>query len=138
MPVAASPDALEALDVDLIAASARQPLGTVAILFRRVPIVDVPRHWRKVSLDLNAEVYLHRTKEAGVSVYAPMRSGFSARLLGRKMRFLGELPSQIADTVLVKLAEDATLRARIVDAPPPYLRQSLPNMGLFISIRCRS
>lgn len=138
MPVAASPDALEALDVDLIAASARQPLGTVAILFRRVPIVDVPRHWRKVSLDLNAEVYLRRTKEAGVSVYAPMRSGFSARLLGRKMRFLGELPSQIADTVLVKLAEGATLRARIVDAPPPYLRQSLPNMGLFISIRCRS
>lgn len=138
MQVAAPPVANQALDADLMSARTKQPLGTLSIIFPRVPLVDVSRHWRKVDLDLNAEVYLRRTKEVCVSVYAPMRSGFAARLLGRKMRFLGELPSQISDTVLVKFAEGATLRARIVDAPPPYLRQNLPNMGLFISIRCRS
>jgi len=138
MPVAATPDVIQALDVDLGAARAKQPVGTLSILFPRVPLVDVPRQWRKVELGLNAEVYLRRTKEAGVSVYAPMRSGFSARLFGRKMRRLGELPTQISDAVMLKLTEGATLRARLVDAPPPYLRQNHPDMGLYISIRCRS
>ncbi|HCY98437.1 MAG TPA: hypothetical protein DHV56_00355 [Rhodobacter sp.] len=67
-----------------------------------------------------------------------MRAGFAARFLGRKLRAIGELPPEVADTLLVKLAEGASLRARIVDVPPPYLRQDIPEMGFYISIRCRS
>lgn len=138
MPVAGTPDVLQALDADLVAAREKQPPGTVAILFRRVPLVEVPRNWRKVDLDLNAEVVLRRTQDMRVSVHTPMRSGFSARLLGRKMRLLGELPPEISEAVIMKLAEGATLRARLVDVPPLYLRQSHPGMGFYISIRCRS
>jgi hypothetical protein len=124
--------------VDLCVASERQPLGTVAILFRRVPVLGVPRAWRRVKIDLHTQVHLRRTERSGVAIYAPMRSGFAARFFGSKLRAMGELPPEIADTLLVKLGQGASLRARLVDVPPPCLRQDIPEMGFYISIRCRS
>ncbi|HCY99385.1 MAG: hypothetical protein A3D16_20030 [Rhodobacterales bacterium RIFCSPHIGHO2_02_FULL_62_130] len=124
--------------VDLSAARGRQPPGTITILFRRVPILCVPRMWRKVKIDLHTQVYLRASANSGVAVYGPMRSGFAALFLGEKKRIMGELPSEIADMVLLKLAQGSSLRAYLVDASPPNLRKDLPEMGFYISIRCRS
>lgn len=138
MANAAFLDPVRSSVVDLSAASERQPPGTVAILFRRVPVLGVPRAWRRVKIELHADVHLRPTDRSGIAVYAPMRAGFAARFLGRKLRAMGELPPEVADTLLVKLAEGASLRARLVDMPPPYLRQAIPEMGFYLSIRCRS
>ena len=138
MANAAFLDPVRSSVVDLSAASERQPPGTVAILFRRVPVLGVPRAWRNVKIELHTQLHLRPTDRPGIAVYAPMRSGFAARFLGRKLRVMGELPPEVADTLLVKLAEGASLRARLVDVPPPYLRQAIPEMGFYLSIRCRS
>ena len=92
MANAAFLDPVRSSVVDLSAASERQPPGTVAILFRRVPVLGVPRAWRNVKIELHTQVHLRPTDRPGIVVYAPMRSGFAARFLGQKLRAMGELP----------------------------------------------
>jgi hypothetical protein len=67
-----------------------------------------------------------------------MRAGVVARFLGPKVRKMGILPDNVAEVVLLKLQEGASLRARIIDAPPPRLRAGETNMGIFLSIRCKA
>lgn len=123
---------------DLNTALLRRPKGTVSLLFRKVPLLEVPPAWRRLSLDLHLGVDLLATDDGMVAAYAPMRRGLAARLLGGKVRLMGVLPDYAAETVLQKLSEGARIRARLVDAPPPQLRGTGADMGFFLSIRCKS
>ncbi|MCF8516878.1 MAG: hypothetical protein K9G72_21335 [Rhodobacteraceae bacterium] len=123
---------------ELLAAVDRTPRGTVSLLFGRVPVHQVQPSWRGVRVELHQEVDLYPDDQGGVYVIAPMRSGFGARLFGRKWRVLGVLPLHVAEVILIKYAEGAILRARIVDMLPPRLRANGPDMGFYVSIRCRS
>lgn len=116
----------------------RQPPGTVTMLFNKVPVLQVPRAWQRVPLDLHLEVELRRATDGTVAIHAPMRAGMAARFLGPKIRKMGILPDDVAEAVLLKLHEGARLRARIIDAPPPRLRTGRTDMGIFISIRCKA
>lgn len=113
----------------------RQPPGTVTVLFNKVPVLQVPRSWQRVPLDLNLDVELRPAADGTVAIHAPMRAGLAARFLGPKIRKMGTLPDDVAEAVLLKLHEGARLRARIIDAPPPRLRSGRTDMGIFISIR---
>lgn len=116
----------------------RQPAGTVSMLFHKVPVLQVPRAWRRVPLDLHLDVELGPAHDGTVVILAPMRAGIAARLFGPKIRNMGILPDDVAAVVLLKLQQGAHLRARIIDAPPPHLRAGQADMGIFLSIRCRA
>lgn len=135
LAVAHSPSVAAALSPDVLV---RQPPGTVSMLFHKVPVLQVPRAWRWVPLDLHLDVELRSANDGTLPVYAPMRAGIAARVLGPKVRKMGILPDDVADVVLLKLQEGAHLRARIIDAPPPRLRTGRMDMGIFLSIRCKA
>lgn len=116
----------------------RQPPGTVTMLFNKVPVLQVPRSWQRVPLDLHLDVELRRATDGTVAIQAPMRAGMAARFFGPKIRKMGILPDDVAEAVLLKLQEGARLRARIIDAPPPLLRTGRSDMGIFVSIRCKA
>lgn len=116
----------------------RQQPGTVSMLFHKVPVLQVPRAWRWAPLDLHLDVELRPANDGSVAIHAPMRAGVVARFLGPKVRKMGILPNDVAAVVLLKLQEGATLRARIIDAPPPRLRAGETDMGIFLSIRCKA
>ena len=116
----------------------RQPPGTVSMLFHKVPVLQVPRAWRRAPLDLHLDVELRPANDGAVAIHAPMRAGITARLFGPKVRKMGILPDNVAAVVLLKLQEGAHLRARIVDAPPAGLRPGETDMGIFLSIRCKA
>lgn len=116
----------------------RQPPGTVSMLFHRIPVEGVPRAWRKVPLDLHLDVELQASTDGAVSIVAPMRSGLVARIFGSKFRKMGVLPDHAAAVVQRKWQEGARVTARLVDAPPPRLREREPNLGFFLSIRCKA
>lgn len=124
--------------VERLAALDRTPRGTVSLLFGRVPVHQVQSGWRGVRVELHQEVDLSSEGQNGVFVVAPMRYGFGGRLLGRKRRVMGLLPQYVADVIVIKRAEGAIVRARIVDMIPPRLRANGPDMGFYVSIRCRS
>lgn len=123
---------------ELSAALDKTPLGTVSLLFGRVPVLQVPPAWRGVRVELHQEVEIHSDGNGSVAVAAEMRSGFRARLFGSKIRVMGALPPHIAEVLVLKRAEGAILRARIVDVPQPRLRAGHGEMGFYVSIRCRS
>jgi hypothetical protein len=108
------------------------------MLFNKVPVLQIPRSWQRVPLDLHLDVELRRGADGTVAIHAPMRAGIAARFLGPKIRKMGTLPDDVAEAVLLKLQEGARLRARIIDAPPPRLRVGRTDMGIFVSIRCKA
>lgn len=108
------------------------------MLFNKVPVLQVPRAWQRVPLDLHLEVELRRATDGTIAIHAPMRAGMAARFLGPKIRKMGILPDDVAEAVLLKLHEGARLRARIIDAPPPRLCTGRTDMGIFVSIRCKA
>jgi len=124
-----------ALSPDVLA---RQPPGTVSMLFHKVPVLQVPRAWRWVPLDLHLDVEMRPANDGTVAIHAPMRAGIAARVLGPKVRKMGILPDDVSTAVLLKLQEGASLRARIIDAPPPRLRAGATDMGIFLSIRYKA
>lgn len=135
LAVAHSPSVAAALSPVVLA---RQPPGTVSMLFHKVPVLQVPRAWRWVPVDLHLDVEVRPANDGTLPVYAAMRSGIVAKLFGPKVRKMGILPDDVAAVVLLKLREGATLRARIIDAPPPRLRTWETGMGIFLSIRCKA
>lgn len=135
LAVAQSQRVVAALSPDL---HVRQPPGTVAMLFHKVPVLQVPRAWRRMPLDLHLDVEMRPASDGTVAIHAPMRAGIAARVLGPKVRKMGILPDDVADVVLLKLQEGASLRARIIDAPPPRLRAGATDMGIFLSIRYKA
>lgn len=116
----------------------RQPPGTVSMLFHKVPVLHIPRAWRWAPLNLPLDVEMRPANDGTVTVHAPMRAGIAAKFLGPKVRKMGILPDDVSKTVLLKLQEGASLRARIIDAPPPRLRATQTDMGIFLSIRCKA
>jgi hypothetical protein len=108
------------------------------MLFHKVPVLQVSSAWRWAPLDLHLDVEMRPASDGTVAVYAPMRTGMAARFLGQKIRKMGVLPDAVAEAVLLKLREGASLRARIIDAPPPRLRAGETDMGIFLSIRCKA
>jgi hypothetical protein len=135
LAVAHSPSVAAALSPVVLA---RQPPGTVSMLFHKVPVLQVPRAGRWVPIDLHLDVEVRPANDGTLPVYAAMRSGIVAKLFGPKVRKMGILPDDVAAVVLLKLQEGATLRARIIDAPPPRLRAWETGMGIFLSIRCKA
>lgn len=116
----------------------RQPPGTLSLLFPKIPVQHVPRAWRNIPLDLHLEVELRPESDGSVIVFAPMRAGWAAKLLGPKMRKMGVLPDFAAASIQRRRAEGARLRARLVEVPLPQMRGPGPDMGFFLSIRCKA
>lgn len=135
LAVAYSPSVAAGLLPDVLV---RQPPGTVSMLFHKVPVLQVPRAWRRVPVELHLDVELRPATEGTVAIHAPMRAGIAAKFFGSKVRKMGILPYDVSKAVLLKLQEGASLRARIIDARPPRLRAGETDMGIFLSIRCKA
>jgi hypothetical protein len=101
-------------------------------------VLNVPHAWRRAPLDLHLDVEMRPANDGTVAIHAPMRGGMAARFFGPKVRKMGVLPDDVAEAILLKLQEGASLRARIIDAPPPRLRAKETDLGIFLSIRCRA
>lgn len=104
------------------------------IISSKCNVVEIPREWKKVTLELGSEAKLTAEPDGVVVVHVRRKPRLLPLLFKGKFRRLGRLSADVEPLVCSLLEEQTPLRIRLVDVPAVFLRMRQAELSFAVSI----